>query len=109
MRKFKINIFHLHLSAKILIFNLLALVLLLIGILYLTQFREGLIEFKTASEYNENNDGTLNIRNHGIGVIFIPSGLGYFSTFVTGIGTYNPIIFKVINDSNTDTLYIFPI
>ncbi len=58
-------------------------------------FREGLIEFKTASEYNENNDGTLNIRNHGIGVIFIPSGLGYFSTFVTGIGTYNPIIFKV--------------
>jgi len=49
MRKFKINIFHLHLSAKILIFNLLALVLLLIGILYLTQFREGLIESKIES------------------------------------------------------------
>ncbi len=49
MRKFKFNIFHLHLSAKILIFNLLALVLLLIGILYLTQFREGLIESKIES------------------------------------------------------------
>ena len=49
MRKFKTNIFRLHLSAKILIFNLLALVLLLIGILYLTQFREGLIESKIES------------------------------------------------------------
>ena len=49
MRKFKINIFNLHLSAKIVIFNLLALVLLLIGILYLNQFREGLIESKIES------------------------------------------------------------
>jgi len=49
MRKFKINIFNLHLSAKIVIFNLLALILLLIGILYLNQFREGLIESKIES------------------------------------------------------------
>ena len=49
MRKSKINIFNLHLSAKIVIFNLLALVLLLIGILYLNQFREGLIESKIES------------------------------------------------------------
>lgn len=67
-------------------------------------FREGIIEFKTANSYNENNDGTVNISGQGKGVVFIPSGLGYFSNYVTGIGTYTPILFKlnVIERNHTD-------
>ena len=69
-----------------------------------TGFREGVIEFKTATAYSENNDGTINISGQGIGAVFIPSGLGYFSNFVTGIGTYTPILFKlnVIERNFTD-------
>ena len=37
---------HLRLSARILLLNLLALILLLVGILYLNQFRQSLIESK---------------------------------------------------------------
>ncbi|MEC7927909.1 MAG: sensor N-terminal transmembrane domain-containing protein, partial [Pseudomonadota bacterium] len=37
---------HLSLSARILLLNLLALILLLVGILYLNQFRQSLIESK---------------------------------------------------------------
>lgn len=67
-------------------------------------FREGIVEFKTANNYSENNDGTINISGQGIGAVFIPSGLGYFSNFVTGIGTYTPILFKlnVIERNHTD-------
>ena len=67
-------------------------------------FREGVIEFKTATDYTENSDGSLNIHNQGIGVVFIPSGLGYFSQYVPTIGTYNPILFKlhVIERNFTD-------
>lgn len=70
----------------------------------ITGFREGVVEFKTATNYSENGDGTVSISGHGIGAVFIPSGLGYFSSFVTGIGTYTPILFKlnVIERNHTD-------
>lgn len=69
-----------------------------------TGFREGVIEFKTASNYSENNDGTVNITGQGKGVVFIPSGLAYFSNFVTGIDAYSPILFKlnIIERNHTD-------
>lgn len=69
-----------------------------------TGFREGVVEFKTASTYSENTDGTVNVSGHGIGVVFIPSGLGYFSNYVDGIGTYTPILFKlnIIERNHTD-------
>lgn len=69
-----------------------------------TGFREGVIEFKTATTYTENNDGTIDVSGQGIGAVFIPSGLAYFSNFVTGIGTYTPILFKlnIIERNHTD-------
>ena len=59
-----------------------------------TGFRDSLLEFKTATGYTENGDGTLTYHNHGIGMSFIPSGIAYFSTGLTGIPSYTPIFFK---------------
>ncbi|WP_452224333.1 FKBP-type peptidyl-prolyl cis-trans isomerase [Lacinutrix chionoecetis] len=68
-------------------------------------FREGIIEFKTATGYTENTDGSFTSNNHGIGVVFMPSGLGYFSASPSAIiPQYSPLFFKlkVISRSNTD-------
>ena len=67
-------------------------------------FREGLTEFKTSTGYTDNSDGTTVYHSHGIGAVFIPSGLGYFSTPVGSIPSYTPIFFKfgLINRNNTD-------
>jgi FKBP-type peptidyl-prolyl cis-trans isomerase FkpA len=43
----------------------------------------------------QNLDGTINYGNIGIGVVFIPSGLGYFNTSRTGIPSYSPLIFRI--------------
>ena len=32
--------------------------------------------------------------NHGVGVMFLPSGLGYFATGAAGIPAYSPLVFK---------------
>lgn len=50
-------------------------------------------EFNTAESYNENGDGTVNFVNSGLGVMFLPSGLAYFSSAVPG-SSYAPLIFK---------------
>lgn len=68
-------------------------------------FREGIIEFKTSTGYTENGDGSITYNDHGIGVVFMPSGLGYFSLPPTSsIPQYSPLFFnlKVISRSNTD-------
>ena len=59
-----------------------------------TGFKESLLEFKTSTGYTDNVDGTITYHNHGIGMSFLPSGLGYFSSAITGIGSYTPIFFK---------------
>ena len=51
------------------------------------------------AEYTDNtngglNDGKVEYINHGTGVMFVPSGLGYFSSATTGIPAYSPLIFK---------------
>ncbi|GAA3657302.1 FKBP-type peptidyl-prolyl cis-trans isomerase [Flavivirga jejuensis] len=56
-------------------------------------WRRVLPEFNTAEDFIEKNDGTINFLNHGAGVMFIPSGLAYFSGSVSG-NTYAPLIFK---------------
>jgi len=59
-------------------------------------FHEGLSEFRGASGYTDNGDGTYNYNDdYGIGAVFIPSGLGYFSTSPSGSGInpYDPLIF----------------
>ncbi len=50
--------------------------------------------FKTAESFVENSDGTISYTNKGLGVMFLPSGLAYFSTPTTSIPAYSPIIFK---------------
>ena len=67
-------------------------------------FREGLTEFKTSDGFTESADGSTVFHNHGIGAVFIPSGLGYFSTPVGSIPQYSPILFRfnVISRGNTD-------
>lgn len=52
--------------------------------------------FNTAESFIEVGDGTINYLNSGLGVMFLPSGLGYFSgTGPTGgLSAYSPLIFK---------------
>lgn len=57
-------------------------------------FREAIIEFKTATDFTDNGDGSVTHHNHGIGATFIPSGLGYFSTPLIGVESYSPIFFR---------------
>lgn len=49
--------------------------------------------FKTGS-YSGNPDGTLSYFNFGAGVMFVPSGLAYFSGSPSGIPAYSPLIFS---------------
>ncbi|WP_052158169.1 FKBP-type peptidyl-prolyl cis-trans isomerase [Lacinutrix jangbogonensis] len=68
-------------------------------------FREGITEFKTSTGYTENADGSITYNDHGLGVVFMHSGLGYFSLPPTSaIPIYSPLFFnlKVISRSNTD-------
>ncbi|NMH86437.1 FKBP-type peptidyl-prolyl cis-trans isomerase [Flavivirga algicola] len=51
-------------------------------------------QFNVAEDFNENGDGTVSFVNQGMGVMFLPSGLGYFSESRTGIPAYSPLIFK---------------
>lgn len=45
----------------------------------------------------ENGDGTVSFEDFGVGAIFIPSGLGYFSSPPggSGIPAYSPLVFKI--------------
>ncbi len=57
-------------------------------------WRKVLPEFNTAESFVEEPDGTVNFLNHGTGVMFLPSGLAYFSNATTGISAYESIAFK---------------
>lgn len=57
-------------------------------------WRKIIPSFKTAESFVENGDGTINYQNHGLGIMFLPSGLAYFSNPTTSIPAYSPIIFK---------------
>ncbi len=51
-------------------------------------------EFRTSTGYKENSDGTISWNNdYGIGAVFMPSGLGYFSGSQGGIPPYSPLVF----------------
>ena len=51
-------------------------------------------EFNASESYVENGDGTVSFLNSGVGVMFIPSGLGYFDAGPAGIPPYSNLIFK---------------
>ena len=62
---------------------------------FIPGWRKVLPLFKTSdSDVIENSDGTLTFPNHGVGVMFLPSGLAYFDRSQTGISAYEPIAFK---------------
>lgn len=78
-------------------------------------FQDTMIEFRTAtSEAMEQPDGTVTYsEDFGVGVMFIPSGLAYFSSPPpgSGIGSYNQLIFTFklyqaeVGDQDSDTVY----
>jgi FKBP-type peptidyl-prolyl cis-trans isomerase len=45
--------------------------------------------------YTSNSDGTVSYKDYGAGVVFIPSGLGYYSTGKGTIPAYAPLVFNV--------------
>ncbi len=53
-------------------------------------------QFNVAESFVENGDGTVSFVNQGMGVMFLPSGLGYYSNPPDGSGipAYSPLIFK---------------
>lgn len=55
---------------------------------------ESFPEFKTGT-YRSNPDGTISHKDFGAGVLFIPSGLGYFSQGQGSIPAYAPLVFSV--------------
>lgn len=57
-------------------------------------FAAGVTELNEASNIISNPDGTLSYTDSGIGAVFMPSGLGYFNLFQSGIPQYSPIIFS---------------
>lgn len=61
-------------------------------------WRKVLTEFKVSEFVDDTNgglnDGIVNYMNHGVGVMFVPSGLAYFSSAPSGIAAYSPIMFK---------------
>ena len=67
-------------------------------------------EFNTAEDFSINSDGTINYINPGIGVMFIPSGLGYYSSAAGTIPVYSCLAFKFScfqtesNDHDTDNV-----
>ena len=60
-------------------------------------FREGVAQLRaSATGLTNNSDGTLNApTDGGVGVFFIPSGLGYFNNSQPKIPAYSPLIFTV--------------
>src|SRR5690606_33690897 len=50
--------------------------------------------FNTAESFTEAEDGNVNFVNKGVGVMFLPSGLGYFSNASANTPAYSPLIFK---------------
>ena len=50
-------------------------------------------KFKTGT-YTSNPDGTVSYNDFGAGVIFIPSGLGYYATGYNAVPSYAPLVFS---------------
>lgn len=51
-------------------------------------------EFKTGN-YSSNPDGTISYSDFGAGILFLPSGLGYYSQGSNSIPPYAPLIFSI--------------
>ena len=67
-------------------------------------------EFNIAEDFVINSDGTVTYNNPGIGIMFLPSGLGYYSAAAGSIPVYSNLIFKFkvfqseLNDHDFDNV-----
>ena len=59
----------------------------------ITGWGETFPEFKTGT-YSSNVDGTISYKDYGAGVMFIPSGLGYYNAGSASIPAYAPLVFS---------------
>lgn len=65
-------------------------------------------EFNISESFMVNGDGTVGYVNYGLGVMFLPSGLAFFSGGSANVPLYSPVIFKFellqteINDHDGD-------
>ena len=57
-------------------------------------FRYGL-QYFSPGNFIQRENGTIDFNQFGRGLIFMPSGLGYFNSAQTNIPTYSPLIFEV--------------
>jgi hypothetical protein len=60
----------------------------------ITGWSEVFPEFKTGDTPISNVDGTVTYNNFGAGVMFLPSGLGYYSSGSGSIPSYAPLVFS---------------
>lgn len=58
-------------------------------------YRQILEHINTASGIIENEDGTYTYENPGRVLVFLPSGLGYFSSSKGAISAYTPLIYDI--------------
>ena len=67
-------------------------------------------EFNLAEDFTINSDGTVTCKNPGIGIMFLPSGLGYYSAAAGSVPVYSNLIFKFkvfqseLNDHDFDNV-----
>lgn len=59
----------------------------------ITGWGETFPEFKTGT-YSANTDGTVSYSDFGAGVMFLPSGLGYYNSGSASIPAYAPLVFS---------------
>lgn len=57
-------------------------------------WRKIIPEFNTALSFSENEDGTVGYMNHGVGMMFVPSGLAYYANPPSSIPSYSCLNFK---------------
>ena len=60
----------------------------------ITGFRHG-VQFFAPGNYTQNTNGEIDFNDYGQGMIFIPSGLGYFGNVQASIPAYSPLIFSI--------------
>lgn len=58
-------------------------------------YRQFLPELKTSTSKIVGDDGYVTFENPGMGVVFIPSGLGYFDVPKANIPSYSPLVFRI--------------
>lgn len=58
-------------------------------------FSEAMPNFKTGGNVIDNGDGSFTVEEYGVGLMILPSGLGFFNTSQGGIEAYSPLVFSI--------------